>query len=354
MKKTLVSLAVIGSFALAACSHSDKNDNAAASAASAASAAACQNPAYTTAIQTQFKQALATAQQQALRSGNGEYIDAQKLADLDKQIGISLTESGATSSGCQAKISISIPKTLLEQAEHYAPLLQSGKPADSIAQKLVGSNIQFNGETLTIPFNFTANGDNISGNSQTLSQVAQILTDVLLPAFVKGKLEIDGKTLSRDQALKLVLNPPKPEAASEPAATAEPVEVPTISENTDESGSNDSDNGSKPTTPAAPQKLTPPDSGNSKSRISRQDLNDAIDAHNQANDSIRSAWRNIDPTIQQDLVDEQRDWERRKATSCGNAAAKGNSAVESQYLRMQCDTRLTRERVQYLKGFSIE
>ena len=349
MKKTLVSLAVIGSFALAACSPSDKNDNAAASAASAANAAACQNPAYTTAIQTQFKQALATAQQQALRSGNGEYIDAQKLADLDKQIGISLTESGATSSGCQAKISISIPKTLLEQAEHYAPLLQSGKPADSIAQKLVGSNIQFNGETLTIPFNFTANGDNISGNSQTLSQVAQILTDVLLPAFVKGKLEIDGKTLSRDQALKLVLNPPKPEAASEPAAKAEPVEVPTISENTDEGSSIDSD-----TPPAAPQKLTPPDSGNSKSRISRQDLNAAIDAHNQANDSIRSAWRNIDPTIQQDLVDEQREWERRKATSCGNAAAKGNSAVESQYLRMQCDTRLTRERVQYLKGFSIE
>ena len=349
MKKTLVSLAVIGSFALAACSPSDKNDNAAASAASAASAAACQNPAYTTAIQTQFKQALATAQQQALRSGNGEYIDAQKLADLDKQIGISLTESGATASGCQAKISISIPKTLLEQAEHYAPLLQSGKPADSIAQKLVGSNIQFNGETLTIPFNFTANGDNISGNSQTLSQVAQILTDVLLPAFVKGKLEIDGKILSRDQALKLLLNPPKPEAASEPAAKAEPVEVPTISENTDEGGSTDSD-----IPPAAPQKLTPPDSGNSKSRISRQDLNDAIDAHNQANDSIRSAWRNIDPTIQQDLVDEQREWERRKATSCGNAAAKGNSAVESQYLRMQCDTRLTRERVQYLKGFSIE
>ena len=349
MKKTLVSLAVIGSFALATCSHSDKNDNAAASAASAANAAACQNPAYTTAIQTQFKQALATAQQQALRRGNGEYIDAQKLADLDKQIGISLTESSATSSGCQAKISISIPKTLLEQAEHYAPLLQSGKPADSIAQKLVGSNIQFNGETLTIPFNFTANGDNIAGNNQVIPQVAQLLTDVLLPAFVKGKLEIDGKTLSRDQALKLLLNPPKPEAASEPAAKAEPVEVPTISENTDEGSSTDSD-----TPPAAPQKLTPPDSGNSKSRISRQDLNDAIDAHNQANDSIRSAWRNIDPTIQQDLVDEQRDWERRKATSCGNAAAKGNSAVESQYLRMQCDTRLTRERVQYLKGFSIE
>ena len=349
MKKTLVSLAVIGSFALAACSHSDKNDNAAASAASAANAAACQNPAYTTAIQTQFKQALATAQQQALRSSNGEYIDAQKLADLDKQIGISLTESSATSSGCQAKISISIPKTLLEQAEHYAPLLQSGKPADSIAQKLVGSNIQFNGETLTIPFNFTTNGDNINGNSQVIPQVAQLLTDVLLPAFVKGKLEIDGKTLSRDQALKLLLNPPKPEAASEPAAKAEPVEVPTISENTDEGGSTDSD-----TPPAAPQKLTPPDSSNSKSRISRQDLNDAIDAHNQANDSIRSAWRNIDPTIQQDLVDEQREWERRKATSCGNAAAKGNSAVESQYLRMQCDTRLTRERVQYLKGFSIE
>ena len=173
--------------------------------------------------------------------------------------------------------------------------------------------------------------------------------NVLAGRWILGVAGTHGKTLSRDQALKLLLNPPKPEAASEPAAKAEPVEVPTISENTDEGGSTDSD-----TPPAAPQKLTPPDSGNSKSRISRQDLNAAIDAHNQANDSIRSAWRNIDPTIQQDLVDEQREWERRKATSCGNAAAKGNSAVESQYLRMQCDTRLTRERVQYLKGFSIE
>ena len=54
--------------------------------------------------------------------------------------------------------------------------------------------------------------------------------------------------------------------------------------------------------------------------------------------------------MQQDLVDEQREWESKKRANCRNAAAKGKSATESQYLQLQCDTRMTRERVQYLKG----
>ncbi|MDK4591722.1 lysozyme inhibitor LprI family protein, partial [Kingella kingae] len=62
----------------------------------------------------------------------------------------------------------------------------------------------------------------------------------------------------------------------------------------------------------------------------------------------------ISPDIKQTLVAEQRDWESKKNVSCRNAAAKGGNAAESQYLQMQCDTRLTRERVQYLNGYSIE
>ena len=52
-------------------------------------------------------------------------------------------------------------------------------------------------------------------------------------------------------------------------------------------------------------------------------------------------------------MDEQRGWETKKQQSCRAAAARGADKADSQYLQLQCDTRMTRERVQYLKGYSI-
>ena len=101
-----------------------------------------------------------------------------------------------------------------------------------------------------------------------------------------------------------------------------------------------------------PEKLTPPvEKPNS---VNSKELDAAREANGKADQAIKSAWRKIDPQVQQDLVDEQREWESKKRANCRNAAAKGKSATESQYLQLQCDTRMTRERVQYLKGYSIE
>ena len=108
---------------------------------------------------------------------------------------------------------------------------------------------------------------------------------------------------------------------------------------------------SAPATPQ-PETLTPPvEKPNS---VNSKELDAAREANGKADQAIKSAWRKIDPQVQQDLVDEQREWESKKRANCRNAAAKGKSASESQYLQLQCDTRMTRERVQYLKGYSIE
>ena len=53
-------------------------------------------------------------------------------------------------------------------------------------------------------------------------------------------------------------------------------------------------------------------------------------------------------------MEEQRAWESKKQKSCHNAAAKGENESASRYLQIQCDTRLTREREEYLKGYSID
>ena len=90
-----------------------------------------------------------------------------------------------------------------------------------------------------------------------------------------------------------------------------------------------------------------------QNRISDSELDEARRANREADQKIKSAWRNIDPEIQRDLMDEQRGWENKKRQSCRAAAAKGADKAGSQYLQLQCDTRMTRERVQYLKGYSI-
>ena len=65
-------------------------------------------------------------------------------------------------------------------------------------------------------------------------------------------------------------------------------------------------------------------------------------------------WNRLDQTIQKELLNEQRDWIYSKNSSCHAAAARTDNAEEAEYLQLQCDTRMTRERIQYLKGYSIQ
>ena len=193
------------------------------------------------------------------------------------------------------------------------------------------------------------NNQTITPSDNTLNNVATLIADALLPASIKAKIEVNGKTMSREQALKKLNEPQEVQAASEPQA----VEVAPVSEDIPAPPSpEEMVRQAKPAAASAPEILTPPTQP--KSRVSQNDINQANQDNAAADQAIKNSWRKISPDIQQTLVAEQRDWESKKNASCRNAAAKGGSAAESQYLQMQCDTRLTRERVQYLNGYSIE
>ncbi|WP_369011394.1 lysozyme inhibitor LprI family protein, partial [Escherichia ruysiae] len=51
---------------------------------------------------------------------------------------------------------------------------------------------------------------------------------------------------------------------------------------------------------------------------------------------------------------EQRAWIQNKIQNCQQAAAQADSPAHAEYLKLQCDTRMTRERTQYLRGYSID
>lgn len=76
-------------------------------------------------------------------------------------------------------------------------------------------------------------------------------------------------------------------------------------------------------------------------------------AHRNADQEIKSSWKKISPEIQKELVEEQKSWEKQRNQRCRQAAAGAGSEAEANKLYMQCDTRMTKERVKNLEGYSI-
>lgn len=88
-------------------------------------------------------------------------------------------------------------------------------------------------------------------------------------------------------------------------------------------------------------------------RVSDEELDKVRQAHSKADQEIKSSWKKISPEIQKELVEEQKTWERQRTQKCRQAAAGGSDESESNKLYMQCDTRMTKERVKNLEGYSI-
>ena len=363
MKQTALA-AFCAALVLTACSQRDPAQPAA-SAASAASAVAnssCEMPA----LDSQVKQIVQdTIGNNAKRLANAnDYIDADKLIALAAQLNVTASnaQAGQMPETCQAQVAIAIPENLLKQAQTNAPLLQSEAPLDIINQHLTGSNSTFSNHTLSFPLNYAVKNNQFTPTDNNLSGAANLLADALAAYGVKDTLNINGKNVSRAEALKLLKqkDQPKAEEASMPAPQAvppidnipEPPKPEDLRKAVPAPKTDALDNSASAPAKQQPEKLTPPvEKPNS---VNSKELDAAREANGKADQSIKSAWRKIDPQVQQDLVDEQREWESKKRANCRNAAAKGKSATESQYLQLQCDTRMTRERVQYLKGYSIE
>lgn len=336
-----ITAAVLLALALAACSN-ESNPPAAASSASAASAAAhvCEQPNLAADIRTQLQKMMADAAAEAGNRSRG-MVDVAKMSAAAARLEVQTDTPAVENDGCRTVATLTIPADMLEDAAKYTPLL-SGKTPDEVFS---AGNLSVKDGVLQLPLRFkkSAEGKAVVERAD-LQQPVQTLTDALLAFAVKDTVMQGGKPLGRDEALRRLSNPlpeqPEP-AASAPAVT----EVPTL----------ESDIPNPPLpgelAASAPEILQPE---TPQARISAPELESARQANEAAGSSIRSAWRAIEPEIQKSLLDEQKNWESKKQQSCRNAGAKGADKVEAQYLQIQCDTRLTRERVQYLNGYSIQ
>ncbi len=364
MTKTAFAAALCAALALSACS---KEESPAAASEASAPAAACDTPALAGQVQTVIQQTIAANARRNATADESGFIDADKLIAFGAQLKITAdnTKAGQMPATCQAQIHINIPETAAKQAQQYAPLLQNDAPKDIIARRVNGGSAQYQDNTLSFPLNYTLQNGRFAPTDNNLNGAANLLSEAFAAYGVKDTLVIGGKALSRDQALRLLKQKGKLEI--EEASAPAPQEVPPIGDTVpnppdpdtlkkaipapEPRQPADSDTPADTRSEGQPEKLTPPVPP--QNRISDSELDEARRANREADQKIKSAWRNIDPEIQRDLMDEQRGWENKKQQSCRAAAAKGADKADSQYLQLQCDTRMTRERVQYLKGYSI-
>ena len=355
IKKKLLCAALFG-LVLGACSEQDAPLSASAaqtaSAASEPAANLCIHPALAAQVQENLSNLIETEARDAEQRSIGKTISAAKLVSA---VGRFKTEAAEprfdpAQNACAAQITVNIPAEVLDTAATFAPLLKADSPQNLINRHLTGSNSTFSGQTLSFPLNYSLENGGIRPTDTTLRSNAKILADALMPYAVKDTVTVNGKTMKREEALRR-LN--EPEKASEPQAAAVE-EVPSIG-NTIPAPPDPAQmqqNGADPLPVPAPESISPDKP--KRSRITQAELDSAQRAHNEAGAAIKNAWRNIEPEVQRELVDDQRTWEQKKEQSCSKAAAKGADQIESQYLRWQCDTRMTRERTQKLRGYSIE
>lgn len=331
-----ISAALLCALALAACSREAALPAASAASAASASAGVCAVDGAAAAIRSALQKAVADAAKEAGTQARG-MVDVAKMSAAAARLEVQAGTPVEQGQGCRTEIALSIPADMLADAEKYAPLL-NGKTPEAV---FAAAGLPPENGVLKLPMRLSKDttGKPVP-DAGDVRLLAQTLTDALLPFAVKETVMQRGKPIGRDEALRRLNNPLSEPAASEPA----PAEVPPADEAPDEAGN---------TAPAAsaPEVLRPQTRQN---QVSAQELENARRDNEEAGSSIRSVWQAIAPEIQSSLVDEQKSWEAKKQQSCRNAGAKGADRAEAQYLQIQCDTRLTRERVQYLKGYSIQ
>ncbi|HEZ6008227.1 TPA: DUF1311 domain-containing protein, partial [Neisseria meningitidis] len=88
--------------------------------------------------------------------------------------------------------------------------------------------------------------------------------------------------------------------------------------------------------------------------VSRGEVEEARVQNQRAESEITKLWGGLDTDVQKELVGEQRKWAQEKISNCRQAAAQADRQEYAEYLKLQCDTRMTRERIQYLRGYSID
>ncbi len=300
---------------------------------------ACNDPEVSLSLQQQLRDLVSQTARQFAQNDSRQFVDADKVLAAASQLGVTLQEAKTDTvnglTACSARLEITIPDAVWQLAQENTPLLYPNQNLPALLQQqLTGSPLQLNGSTFSQALRYVPPGSTASDSGKRLqleapgiAQLGHTLTNALMPYGVKDLLVINGKAYNRADALRYLNNPPPP-AASEPPLSPEAAEASAIL-----------NGATTPETPPEPE-------------IDPQQLHSARQQNRAANNTINALWQEMDGTVRASLQDEQRQWVNQKQSRCAEAALAGRSASEREYLSLGCDTRMTQERTEYLRGFS--
>ncbi|QEY23826.1 lysozyme inhibitor LprI family protein [Neisseria animalis] len=285
------------------------------------------------------------------RNDNRKFVDADKIIAAATQLTVRLDQAKAVRDGnkmlCQAGLSVHIPSDIAAAAESGSPLIY-GQTAirELVEQKIMGSNLDFDGSTFRTVLRYTPKSDGgIAFQDNAIEQTAQTLSVALLPYGVKSIVVIDGQAVSKEEAVKRLSaeqfpEPPAadPEDILENNAASQAEGVPAATEFDEETEVLVPNSGDTPDIPA----------------VAQSELDNARTQNQHAEADITRIWHKMERGVQQNMIDEQRAWLHKKQQDCLRASAVADNPAQAEYLQLQCDTRMTRERMQYLRGYVIE
>lgn len=287
------------------------------------------------------------------RNDSRRFVDADKIIAAAAQLDITLTDATAVKDGnqmtCNASLNVQIPNDIMSMAYTNSPLIYGDLSIPQlIEKKVLGSNLLYADNRFTTSLRYTPQANqSVHFADNTLATTAQTVSAALLPYGVKSILMIDGQAVSKEDAIKMLASP-APEDV--PQAEISPEDI--------------LENNAASRSDGVPQDLTGPDihtevlipntiDDEKVQSLAQSELEQARKQNHQAEAEITDVWNGMERTVQQGILSEQREWIKGKTQNCMQAAASADSPAQAEYLRLQCDTRMTRERTQYLRGFSI-
>ncbi|OSI37163.1 lysozyme inhibitor LprI family protein [Neisseria dumasiana] len=308
----------------------------------------CSNPAVAHNIRTNIQEIIKQEAQSYARKDSRQFIDPDKIIAAATQLNISLdnprTEQRNGNTVCTAGLNIRIPTDILNTAQTNSPLLYSNRTISQLMQeRLTGGQLTYDDKGgFSRPLSYTlAHSDGqttVNYEDNGITVAAQNIATALIPYGIKSILMIDGKAVQLKDALN---------ANNQPYSDPPQADPEDILENN--AASNAFDNQEE----ASPPEILSPEPKRTEITFSANELEQAKQNNQAANNEINRLWNNMEQPVQRELLSEQRSWIQSKTNNCRQAAAQAESTLQAEYLRLQCDTRMTRERSQYLRGYTI-
>lgn len=312
---------------------------------------ACNDPAVLQSVRANIQETVKQDARAFAQNDTRQFVDADKIIAAGSELLISLEnpaqEDNNGTAVCSANLSVQIPAAILNTAQTNSPLIYGDQTVSQIIQqRIAGSNLNYDGSgTFTRQLRYTpaeANGQTtVNYEDNSLSSTAQTLAATLLPYGIKSILIIDGQAVNLADALNMRNRP-----FTEPPLAA-PEDI------LDNNAASHVFAPADTSQASPPEVLTPAAPANDEISFSANEMEQARSNNQAADREINTLWNRMDKTVQQRLLNEQRSWIQSKNNSCRQAAAQANTTLQAEYLQLQCDTRMTRERSQYLRGYVI-